>query len=83
VQVKPGDSFCPVRLYHEVVPETGGRVPFLIVFFGINHPMSMDNDQKRWETPNMTEYGSVEELTTDKDLGGDDGGTFQSDPIAS
>jgi len=43
----------------------------------------MKNTQKNWTTPNMTAYGSVEELTSDKDYGGDDGQTFQSSPIAS
>jgi len=44
--------------------------------------MPMDTNQKRWETPNMTEYGSVEELTT-KSFGNDDGVTFEGEAIGS
>lgn len=38
----------------------------------------MDNERRQWETPNLTEYGSVEELTAGivKTYGGNDGVLF-------
>ena len=56
----------------------------LFILFANNQKVYfMKNPQKDWKTPDMTAYGSVEELTSDKDLGGDDGQPFQSQPIAS
>ena len=53
----------------------------------IHTTMVRTMNKQTWDTPALVRYGTVEELTAghpvDKDFGGDDGVTFQSQPIGS